>query len=133
VTQEPIWVPLSAIIELHASQIAEHGGSPGLRDQSLLESALAHAQQRFNYSDEPASLADLAAAYAFGISQNHPFVDGNKRMALIAAAVFLDLNGLWLDARESETFDTFMALAANRLTEVELATWIAANIAVLEP
>ncbi len=132
-TQEPIRVPLSAIIELHAGQIAEHGGSSGLRDQSLLESALARAQQRFSYSDEPASLAELAAAYAFGISQNHPFVDGNKRMALIAAAVFLDLNGLWLDARETETFDTFMALAANRLTEAELAAWIEANISVYQP
>ena len=98
---EPTWLDRSIVQALHADQILEHGGSLGIRDEGLLESALARPQQKWHY--EPATdLASLAAAYAFGIAKNHPFVDGNKRAALVAAYTFLAINDLELEAPEPE-------------------------------
>jgi death-on-curing protein len=88
----PVWVERDIVLAIHADQIAEHGGLPGLRDQALLDSALARPRQQAAYG--VVDLCDLAAAYAFGIARNHPFLDGNKRVSFVVAAVFLQLNGL---------------------------------------
>ncbi|MCB2225773.1 MAG: type II toxin-antitoxin system death-on-curing family toxin [Desulfarculaceae bacterium] len=123
---EPVWIPLRAIIDLQVEQIAEHGGLAGLREPGGLEAALARPRQVFSYG-EGASLARLAAAHAWGISRNHPFVDGNKRMALLAVHVFLGLNGLHFDAREEDAYRVIMALADGELSEEELTAWIEEN------
>jgi death on curing protein len=108
---------------IHDAQLREHGGSPGIRDKGLLESALARAQHKFAYVLR-ADLATLAAAYAFGIAMNHGFVDGNKRAAFMGAYVFLGLNGRDLEAAEPEVVVTMERVASGRLTEEGLATWI---------
>ena len=108
---------------IHDAQLREHGGSPGVRDEGLLQSALARPQQKFAYA-ERADLATLAAAYAFGLAKNHGFVDGNKRAAFMAAYVFLGLNGQDLDADEPDVVTTMERVASGRLTERGLASWI---------
>ncbi len=121
---EPRWVLPDVVRLVHRLLLEEHGGSPGLRDSALLESVLHHPQQRFAY--EPAcSLFDLAAAYGHGLAKNHPFVDGNKRMALTIAALFLELNGHRLEAPEPETVATIEALATGELDERDFADWLA--------
>jgi death-on-curing protein len=122
---EPIWLRLEAILAAHDDQLAEHGGGVGVRDQGLLESALARPLNLHAYG-EP-SLPRLAAAYAFGIARNHPFVDGNKRTALVAAELFLGLNGYDLTADDVEVVEVFLALATGELSEDELAAWIGRN------
>jgi len=111
------------VLAIHQTLLAEHGGLPGVRDQALLGSALARPQQRAAYDDET-SIFDLAASYSFGLAQNHPFADGNKRIALTVAAVFLELNGFSLDATEPETVLMYQQLASGNITELELANWI---------
>lgn len=125
-SRTPRWIPLQAIIDLHREQIAEHGGLPGLQRPGGLEAALARPRQIQAYGGK-LDLFALAAVYAWGISKNHPFVDGNKRMALLAIYVFLGLNGWHLDAREEEAYRVIMALAESSLDEDELAAWIRAN------
>lgn len=122
---EPIWLRLEAILATHDDQLAEHGGGVGVRDQGLLESALARPLNLYAYG-EP-SLPKLAAAYAFGIAKNHPFVDGNKRTALVAAELFLGVNGWDLTATDLECVEVFLSLAAGEITEEELAVWIDRN------
>ena len=119
---EPHWLGASAIKAVHEELIREHGGLSGIRDEGLLESALARPQKQFAYG-EP-KLVDLAAAYAFGIARNHPFVDGNKRAALMAAYIFLGLNGVELSAPEAEAVIAIQALAAGDMSEAELARWL---------
>jgi death on curing protein len=119
---EPVWLRLEAILAAHDEQLTEHGGGAGIRDRGLLESALARPLNLYAYG-EP-SLPRLAAAYAFGIARNHPFVDGNKRSALVAAELFLALNGVDLVADDVEVVQTFLALAAGEVSEEELAAWI---------
>lgn len=121
---EIVWLLEETIMAIHQRQIAEHGGSEGLRDEGLLSSALARPQNIFAYGQPPPDLATLAAAYAYGLARNHPFVDGNKRTALIAARTFLLLNGANLEAGQDEKFLTFQRLAEGSLTEEELADWI---------
>jgi death-on-curing protein len=121
---EIVWLLEETIMAIHQRQIAEHGGSEGLRDEGLLSSALARPQNIFAYGQPPPDLAALAAAYAYGLARNHPFVDGNKRTALIAARTFLLLNGANLEASQDEKFLTFQRLAEGSLTEEELAYWI---------
>ena len=111
----------------HDLQLAAHGGSTGIRDAGLLESALAKPKNILAYAESTPSLATLAAAYAFGISTNHPFVDGNKRTALVVSFAFLDVNGLEVTATQEEAFLTFLSLAAGELTEAEMALWFAEN------
>lgn len=107
----------------HLDALREHGGLPGVRDENALEAARARAQQKWHY--EPKSdLATLAAAYAFGLARAHPFNDGNKRIAFLAAMIFLGLNGKDLEATEAEVVQVVVALAAGSLDEAELATWI---------
>jgi death-on-curing protein len=111
------------VLTLHRAQLAEHGGSPGLRDEGLLESALARPEQKF--ASEPESdLATLAAAYGFGLARNHPFVDGNKRAAFMAMYVFLGLNGYDFEAPEPEVVRTIERLAAGKVTARRLAEWL---------
>jgi death-on-curing protein len=100
-----------------------HGGLPGLRDEDLLESALARPRQRFAY-DATTDLAALAAAYGFGLARNHPYLDGNKRVAFVTMAVFLGLNGLVFTASEADVVTTMVALAAGMLDEEALADWL---------
>ena len=108
---------------IHDAQLREHGGSPGVRDEALLESALARPQHKFAYA-AGVDLAMLAAAYAFGLARNHGFVDGNKRSAFMGAYVFLGLNGQDLEAAEPDVATTMEYVASGRLTEAGLASWI---------
>ena len=110
-----------AVLAIHAEQLAEHGGAPGLRDEGLLDSALARPENLAGYRDPDA--AALAAACAFGIVRNHPFVDGNKRTGFVAAATFLALNGFDLGAPEQDVVKTFWRLADGSLSEDQLAEW----------
>jgi death-on-curing protein len=126
---EPVWVDLPVVLAIHDEQLAEHGGQPGVRDSRLLESALARPRNQYHYGE--ASLARLAASYAFGISRNHPFLDGNKRTSLVVAELFLALNGRELHASDAACVSTFLALAAGELAEDDLADWIEANSAPL--
>lgn len=125
---EIVWLLEETIIVIHHRQIAEHGGGEGLRDEGLLSSALARPQNLFTYGDPRPDLAALAAAYAYGIARNHPFIDGNKRTALVAARTFLLLNGVNLEASQDEKLLTFLQLAEGALSETELANWIRQRI-----
>lgn len=108
---------------IHKRQIAEHGGSDGTRDEGLLSSALARLQNTYAYADS-ADIADLAAAYAFGIAKNHPFIDGNKRTAYVVMRTFLRLNGFDIEAGPEDKYITVLKLAEGSLSEVELSAWI---------
>ena len=123
--REPIWIDLEVVLAIHDEQLAEHGGQAGVRDRGLLESAMARPQNRFASGEH--SLPRLAASYTFGISRNHPFLDGNKRTSLVVAELLLELNGSELTATDAECVTTFLKLAAGDLTEEELADWIAAH------
>jgi death-on-curing protein len=120
---EPIWLSRLAIDALHLDQLREHGGMRGLRDENPLESALARPQQRWRY-DPKADLADLAAAYGFGLVQDHPYADGNKRIGFLAVVTFLDLNGTALGATDADVVAVMDSLAAGTASEEELAAWI---------
>lgn len=122
-----IWLDAAVILAVHDAQIAEHGGSPGVRDPGLLDSALARAPNLAAYGQD-ADVAALAAAYAFGIARNHPFVDGKKRTALVALELFAELNGHGLAADDASCVATLLSLAAGTLDEPELASWIRENL-----
>jgi death-on-curing protein len=122
----PRWLPRLVVDSIHAELLREHGGSPGLRDENLLESALARPRHLFAYQTN-VDTVDLAAAYGYGIARNHPFDDGNKRTALMAMYVFLGLNGWSLEADEAEAARTILALAAGELTEGGLSKWLRTN------
>lgn len=115
------WISRRAVEAIHNEQLAQHGGMVGLRDEGLLESALSRPQNLFNY--EQASLAQCAAAYAFGIIRNHPFNDGNKRTGFVVAVTFLLLNGCYITASEVEVFEIITRLAGGAITEKELVEW----------
>ena len=118
---EPIWINLRVIQAFHDRQINEHGGLPGLRDEGLLLSALSRPEKK-------PDVAELAAAYGFGLAKNHPFNDANKRTALIAVRLFLKLNGYDLAASPDEKYMTIIRVAASDVSEEELAQWIRANL-----
>lgn len=120
---EPTWLPRLAIDALHLDQLREHGGMRGLRDENSLESALARPQQRWRY-DPKADLADLAAAYGFGLVRDHPYTDGNKRIGFLAVVTFLDLNRVVLDATDADVVAAMDSVAAGTSSEEELAAWI---------
>lgn len=120
---DPVWVLPELVHAVHQTLLAEHGGLSGIRDQALLDSALARPKQKAAYESET-SIFELAAAYSFGLARNHPFTDGNKRIALTVAAVFLELNGYSLDASEAEAVLIYRQLAAGTLAEDELAHWM---------
>ncbi len=123
---EPIWVEKPELLVVHSRQLAEHGGSDGIRDESLLDSALAKPRNIFAYEDS-ATLPRLAASYAFGIARNHAFVDGNKRTALVVAEGFLRFNGLKIVAPPEEKYLTFLHLAEGSLGEEEMAAWFTSH------
>ena len=119
----PRWVRRLVVEAVHTDQIREHGGRAGLRDERSLESALARPRQRLAH-EPSADLAGLAAAYGFGLARDHPFVDGNKRVAFLAMAVFLGLNGKAIECPEAEVVTVMLALAAGELSEDDLADWL---------
>ena len=123
-----VWLLEETLTAIHHRQIAEHGGSEGLRDEGLLLSALERPQNLLSYGEPAPDLASLAAAYAYGIARNHPFVDGNKRTALVAARTFLILNGVDLEATQDDKVLTFLNLAEGAISEEELADWIRTRI-----
>ncbi len=134
-----VWIERALVLALHERQLAEHGGGIGVRDEGLLESALARPQQLHAYGDPPPDLAALAASLAFGLARNHPFIDGNKRTAAVAYELFLVLNDAMLQASNIELYPVYLALAEGSLDEAGFADWLrprlrlAAGDAVHEP
>jgi death-on-curing protein len=124
--QDWIWVTPVVAMAAHAEQIAEHGGGEGVRDAGLLDSAMARPLNLVSYGEPDA--AALAAAYAYGIARNHPFVDGNKRTAAVVSETFLMLNGYVLHATDAELVVAFLALASGDLSEEETADWFRNHI-----
>ena len=123
--KEPVWIREIEALAFHSQQIALFGGPGGVRDLGLLDSALARPKNLFAYAENVVTMADLAAAYAVGISSNHPFLDGNKRTAMQVAFVFLEFNGCPVTASQEEACLTFLGLSAGEITEGELALWFA--------
>lgn len=126
-TAKWVWIATEVALASHAEQLAEHGGGEGVRDAGALESAMMRPRNLALYEEPDA--AALAAAYAFGIARNHPFVDGNKRTAAVVSETFLMLNGHGLDASDAEVVVAILALAAGELSEDELADWFRAHLA----
>jgi death-on-curing protein len=122
---EPFWLTRQIIIAIHDEQLAIHGGASGLRDEGLLESALDRPRNKWSY--ENAELPELAAAYAFAIARNHPFVDGNKRTSLLALYTFLGVNGIDFDVPEADAAAMILSLAAGEADEFGLTRWIRDN------
>jgi death-on-curing protein len=120
------WLDEQVVLAIHGEQIAEHGGASGIRDQGLLQSALARALHLAAYGDP--DVADLAATYAHGIVRSHPFVDGNKREAFVCLELFLDLNGHALVADDADCVVIMLRLAAGEIGEEELAGWIRSHV-----
>lgn len=127
--EEPLWMELADAVIAHDLELSIHGGSTGIRGAGLLESALARPKNLWAYAPSAPSLARLAAAYAFGISSNHPFVDGNKRTALLVSFAFLDVNGLEIRASQEEAYLTILGLAAGEISEEQLVLWFERNTA----
>lgn len=125
-----VWIERALALALHERQLAEHGGGTGVRDEGLLEFALAKPQQLFAYGDPPPDLAGLAASLAFGLARNHPFVDGNKRTAAVACELFLMLNGATLDADNLSLYPMYLSLAEGSVTEAEFAHWLRPRVRV---
>lgn len=124
----PVWVPKLVVLAIHDEQLAEHGGAQGLRDERVLEAALDRPRNRLLY-DNP-DMAFLAASYGFGLANNHPFVDGNKRTSFVVTELFLHLNGFQLAMDDAKAVSTWLALAAGHVSEGDLAAEIRA---VLRP
>ena len=121
-----VWLNTELVTAMHLRQLSEHGGGVGLRDADLLESALQHPLSKAQYGVP--DLSDLAASYAFGIARNHPFIDGNKRTALVASFTFLYLNGNRVNTSQVENVRVFLELASGSLSEDNLAEWFRANL-----
>jgi death-on-curing protein len=121
------WIVESVARAIPEAQLAEHGGAPGMRDEGLFSSAMARPQNRAAYGERP-DAADLAAAYAFGLARNHPFLDGNKRTAFVVMELFLNLNGWTLDADDAVCISMMLTLAAGKLSEEMLAKWLRGHI-----
>lgn len=117
-------LPLAAILDAYEREMAVTGGARGLRDEGALHSAISRAENKLAYADPSPDTHDLAASVAFGIARNHPFVDGNKRMAFIAAYMMLRINGWYLDASERDATATMLALADGSLDEAGFASWL---------
>lgn len=123
----PVWINKRALLFLHSITLTDHGGDFGLRDEGLLDSALARPKNLIAY-EKTSGISDLAASYCAGIMKNHPFVDGNKRAAFLALGLFLELNGYRLTANQPEAFQNILALAAGKLEEAELSIWVTRNV-----
>ena len=127
-----IWITRALALAIHERQLSEHGGGTGVRDEGLLDSALAKPQQLHAYGDPPPDLASLAASLTFGLSRNHPFVDGNKRTAAVACETFLILNGAALEATDPELYPVFAGLAAGELSEAGFTDWLRGRLRLRE-
>jgi death on curing protein len=125
---EPVWLDRDMVVAFHSESLQRFGGPEGIRDEGMLESALGRPVNKHAYAAE-FDLAGLAAAYAFGIARNHPFVDGNKRAAYLAMEVFLVINGFDLELDDADAIATFLGLAAGEVSEEELADWIRERMA----
>lgn len=125
----PIWVPLAAVVVIHDRQIARHGGAPGMRDATLLEMGCARAMNLAAYTE--ATIPEIAAAYAFGISKAHAFVDGNKRTAFVTAVTFLRLNGFGFRPEPVRGVTMMEGLAAGEVSEAAFAEWLQAGLTSL--
>jgi death-on-curing protein len=121
------WISKRALLLLHDESLAEHGGASGIRDEGLLESALMRPENMLAYEDQR-DLATLAAAYAYGLAKNHPFIDGNKRAAFLGAGLFLALNGHRLVAAQADATLQVLALAASEIAETAFADWLRAHL-----
>ena len=121
--RQPTWLSRLVVDAIHNDQLREHGGLPGVRDENVLESALARARQKWHYAD-PTDVPTLAAAYAFGLVKNHPYRDGNKRIGFLAMLTFLGLNGYDFSATDAEVVTEILALADGTVSEEALANWI---------
>ena len=121
--KEPQWLSRTVVDAIHADQIRQHGGLPGIRDEHVLESALARPRQKWEY-DDAAHIAMLAAAYGFGFVRNHPYRDGNKRIGLLALITFLGVNDADLDTTDEDVVTTMLSLADGSLSEAQLANWV---------
>lgn len=128
-----IWLKKAFVLAIHARQISEHGGSAELRDDALLESALARPQQLHAYGDPVPDLADLAASLAFGLARNHPFVDGNKRTAAVCCETFLELNGARLIADDLDLYPQYLGLAEGKVPEPDFAAWLRERVQLARP
>jgi death on curing protein len=124
-----IWLEKELLIAIHDRQVTEHGGTSGIRDETLLESAIARPQQLYAYGDPAPDLADLAATLAYGLARNHPFVDGNKRTAHVSYRTFLALNGADFSASDEEKYLTMLAVAEGKWTVEQFAAWLRPRIA----
>jgi death-on-curing protein len=122
---EPFWLSSQMIVAIHDEQLTIHGGAAGLRDEGMLASALDRPRNKWTY--DQAEMPELAAAHAFGIARNHPFIDGNKRTALLALYTFLGVNGVEFDVPEAEAASIILSLAAGEVSEESLARWIRDN------
>ena len=129
--EEPTWLTRAMLESAHAEQVREHGGLHGIRDEGLLESALARPRQRWSF-EPTGDLVALAASYGFGLTKNHAFLDGNKRVGFVAMNMFLILNGYEIDTTESEAASTVLALAAGTLDECGLTDWLRGVVVRLE-
>lgn len=123
-----VWITRSLALAIHERQLAEHGGGIGVRDEALLESALARPQQLHAYGNPSPDLADLAASLAYGLARNHPFVDGNKRTAHVCYYVFLALNDARLDASLDDMYVQMLSLAEGSLAEADFAAWLRRHV-----
>ena len=124
--KEPVWIDERDALTLHDRLVALHGGAAGLRDDTLLQSALARPKQQFAYAESP-NIIEMAAAYTAGIVRNHPFVDGNKRTGFVVGILFLELNGYRFTAREEDAAQAVMELAAGNLNEKGYSAFLRAN------
>ena len=129
---EPVWLHERIIEVIHLRQLAEHGGAEGVRDRSLLATALAEPLQLHSYGEPPPDLPALAASYAHGIAHLRPFVDGNKRTSFVAALLLLHVNGQDIRASPEERYATWLALATGDLDEAELAEWLRARLTLVD-
>ena len=123
---EPRWLGRLIVDAIHADQLRQHGGLPGIRDENVLESALARPRQKWEY--DGGDIALLAASYAFGFSRNHPYRDGNKRIAFLTLITYLGVNDYDFETTDEDVVTTMLALADGSLTETELANWVRARI-----
>ncbi len=125
-----IWISKRLALAIHDRQLAEHGGSIGVRDETLLDSAIARPQQLFAYGDPPPDLAALSASLAYGLARNHPFIDGNKRTAAVVCETFIRLNSARLQADDIELYPAYLALAEGSLSESGFAEWLRGHLAL---
>ncbi len=121
---EPIWIRADVVRAIHLRQLAEHGGDAGIRDEGLLEFALARPKNLLAYSDPPPDIPALAASYAYGIARNHPFIEGNKRTAFVVCRTFMILNSRDIKASQEDKYVTFLKLAQGDLAEDALTHWL---------